>query len=85
MKTIHYHGMSSTDESTGVLFTPFIDHSGAVGYKCEHPDGRIEHLYFNPSLDSDDGQANVFIYHEREAIEYSGAFMHINVFDDRED
>lgn len=56
--------MSFTDDISGVTYTPFIDHEdGRVGYTVtRHADNAVTLIYFNPSGDSDDGQANVFIY-----------------------
>lgn len=46
----------------GVTYIPWTD-GYAVGYRCEHEDGRVEFIYLNPSSETDDGQPNVFVYH----------------------
>jgi hypothetical protein len=45
----------------GVTYTPWSD-GYAVGFRCEREDGRVEYIYLNPSSETDDGQANVFVY-----------------------
>lgn len=76
------NNMVITDASNGVTYTPFIDANGGVGYRCEHPDGRAEVIYLNPSGDNDDGQPNVFLYHEAgRTAQYVGSVMYVNVFD----
>lgn len=60
MGTIKGAGM--VDDASGVNYVPYIGVHGSVGYECHHPDGRVEYLYLNASLDSDDGAPNVFLY-----------------------
>ena len=57
-----FRQQQTRDASSEVTFTPFIK-NGMVGYICEREGSEPEFLYFNPSDDSDDGQANVFAYH----------------------
>lgn len=52
---------SVRDEDSGVLYAPWTD-NGAVGFRCEAPDGRVEYIYLNPSGGSDDGVPTVFLY-----------------------
>jgi hypothetical protein len=50
-----------TDEDSGATYRPWTD-GWAVGFKAEHPDGRVAFIYLNPSGGSDDGVPNVFLY-----------------------
>lgn len=48
-------------DAQGVRFEPWTDR-WAIGFRCVHPDGRVEFVYLNPSSDSDDDVSNVFVY-----------------------
>jgi hypothetical protein len=57
------------DDDSGVSYTPYSavaagPHAGwAIGFKAEHPDGRIEYILLNPSGGSDQkDDATVFVY-----------------------
>lgn len=64
----------------GVTYTPWTD-GHAVGYRCEHEDGRVEFIYLNASSESDDGQPNVFVYHGTAGCPSQDAPAHFyNVF-----
>jgi hypothetical protein len=47
--------------ATGLVYKPWAL-NGAVGYELVHPSGAVQYIYFNPSLDSDDGVDNVVVY-----------------------
>lgn len=49
------------DLSSEVKYRPWSN-GWAIGYAAEHPDGRIEYVYLNPSGESDDGVPTVFLY-----------------------
>lgn len=49
------------DETSGVTYRPWSN-GYAVGFECRHSDGRVEYIYLNPSQETDDGVANVFLY-----------------------
>lgn len=60
----------------------------AVGYKATHADGRVEYIYLNPSADDggdDDGQPNVFLYHDNSGDPCGGdTVCYVDLFTDDE-
>lgn len=73
------------DVSHGVKWVPWSD-GRAIGFRCEHPDGRVEYVYLNPSSDSDDGTSNVFVYQGTEGDPVQDpAYTHYVMFQEDSD
>lgn len=49
-------------DAHGNQYAPWTE-NGVMGFRVTAPDGRVEYVYLNPSSESDDGVANVFLYH----------------------
>jgi hypothetical protein len=60
----------------GVTWEPWTD-GWAVGFKVTAPDGRVEHVYLNPSSESDDGVSTVFLYHKTKEAQ---SVVYVDVF-----
>jgi len=75
-----------TDSTSGVVYHPWSnDETGAVGFRCVHPDGRTEYIYLQPSSGSDDGVATVFPYqgpHGEPHKDEDACDHHYVIFDD---
>ena len=72
-------------DSHGVKWVPWSD-GRAIGFRCEHPDGRVEYVYLNPSSDSDDGTSNVFVYQGTEGDPVQDpAYTHYVMFQEDSD
>jgi hypothetical protein len=83
--SIKFQDRKITDKTSGVQYVPFIAEDGRVGYECtEVATGKFEFLYFNPSNETDDGVANVFIYQGTENDPSNDTpHVHFTVLDDR--
>lgn len=73
------------DDDSGTSYTPYLDTTtGMVGYRCERSDGQMTHIYFNPSLGSDDNVATVFVYiGAMGGPSMDGAVHHYEIWEDR--
>lgn len=65
---------SHTDESTGVTYTAIPG-----GFRCERDDTTI-FVHLNPSLGTDDGVPNIFVYIE-DTMAFMGAVNHYDLDD----
>lgn len=70
----------------GHIYEPITD-GWAVGYRVTHADGRVEFIYLQPSGESDDATANVFVYigPDGSPVESDQPVHHYDLFDTDED
>src|ERR1044072_5185137 len=61
---VHLEPYVTLDNQSGTIYTPWTDGT-QLGFRCEHPDGRVAYIYLNPSTDGagmPDHRPNVFVY-----------------------
>jgi hypothetical protein len=76
-----FSALAIKDESSDVEYHPYVSDDGRVGYVVRGPNGRTTRIYFNPSRDSDMGQANVFVYigeHDDPALDLPAHFYDLD-------
>jgi hypothetical protein len=71
-----------SDSDGGVIYAPYVDPHGAVGFKAFHRDGRVQYILLNPSVGSDlPDDPTVFLYVGPHGdVSRDGAAHHYDMF-----
>lgn len=87
--TVRHHGdgfwtgVTYEDDSSLTTYTPFIDDNlGCAGIICRTPGRPPRFITLNPSGETDDGVANVFVYIDDNSHHLVNAVHHYDIWED---